>query len=512
MGRISEYLESCHSSLGQVVMACFLTMTLAIPSNFAPILAAGNVDESIDIEAPVDTEPNAKPVVESVTGEEATPVVEGKATDGLNVDVEWIDSAFDMKDLVFTEGKNIVWESDKTSTKRFTMRINYSDANCTNGYDAGGLEIRVPLVAELSDDLIFADSNLSNPTHDFNWSYSNPRPDGTQDLVLRNNHAIPAGNNFTGTIQVIWQITNRGADRQWAIQAVSTATDKIGNTYEITGENTLTLAIRNTKDVFAPTFTTSKITDISHMEEGWRDYIWVQYKFAPGQSKKTMPLSDGMYIFDIPSDCVVYNDGSLSPSTDTATPEQLPIFEYPYNASLTGNQGTGVIRSDGSLVLHLYYSYKAYNAAIWGAAPETVTPPSDVIPGITKVYDAYGSTSAYTYVATNNATDFTYKRRNAGKGLPNNSAFRVRITVPTARTLAVYTSISAYSSSQKPTARGVWYKWNGVEWVSVRTTRLSSSGSMNYNATEPGYYMFEGSEPSVRNSGDYISFRISKLS
>lgn len=319
MGRISEYLESCHSSLGQVVMACFLTMTLAIPSNFAPILAAGNVDESIDIEAPVDTEPNAKPVVESVTGEEVTPVVEGKATDGLNVDVEWIDSAFDMKDLVFTEGKNIVWESDKTSTKRFTMRINYSDANCTNGYDAGALEIRVPLVAELSDDLIFADSNLSNPTHDFNWSYSNPRPDGTQDLVLRNNHAIPAGNNFTGTIQVIWQITNRGADRQWAIQAMSTATDKAGNTYEITGENTLTLAIRNTKDVFAPTFTISKITDISHMEEGWRDYIWVQYKFAPGQTKNSMPLSDGTYVFDIPSDCVVYNDGSLSPFTDTAT-------------------------------------------------------------------------------------------------------------------------------------------------------------------------------------------------
>ena len=319
MGRISEYLESCHSSLGQVVMACFLTMTLAIPSNFAPILAAGNVDESIDIEAPVDTEPNAKPVVESVTGEEATLVVEGKATDGLNVDVEWIDSAFDMKDLVFTEGKNIVWESDKTSTKRFTMRINYSDANCTNGYDAGALEIRVPLVAELSDDLIFADSNLSNPTHDFNWSYSNPRPDGTQDLVLRNNHAIPAGNNFTGTIQVIWQITNRGADRQWAIQAMSTATDKAGNTYEITGENTLTLAIRNTKDVFAPTFTISKITDISNMEEGWRDYIWVQYKFAPGQTKNSMPLSDGTYVFDIPSDCVVYNDGSLSPSTDTAT-------------------------------------------------------------------------------------------------------------------------------------------------------------------------------------------------
>lgn len=323
MGRINAYLESCHRSLGQVAMACFLTLTLAVPSNFAPILAEGNIDNEVDVPTAVDTEPNVEAVVEDTAevvatteeGPETEEVAPQAETQGLAVSAEWIESSFNMTDVSVVEGKDVLWESDKATQKRFTMRINYSDAQCTNGYDAGALEIRVPLMAELTDDLIFADSNLAYPTHDFNYRYSNAAEDGSRELILRNNHAIPAGNNFTGTIQVIWQINNRGNSRSWEICPVSVAKDKAGNTYENRGEETLSLSITNTKDVFSPSFTTSKMTDIANMEDGWRDYIWVQYKFTPGQDKKTLPLSDGSYVFDIPSDCVVYNDGVLSPST-----------------------------------------------------------------------------------------------------------------------------------------------------------------------------------------------------
>ena len=227
-------------------------------------------------------------------------------SNGLHADITWIPDGLDFEE---NDSNTVVWSSDSAQSKRFAMRLSYQDRNCEKGYRAGDIEFKIPYLSFVDDSTIGADYDTTNPTKEFYYRFEGDY------LVLRNNFDIEPNTNFEGTIEIIWTVNNRtkptepNLDKpcEWDfnINLTGTAEDSDGRVTEIQGDNELIFKLYNKHDEFTPSLTASKISSLVGMDENWRDFIWVEYTFSPGQLQYSQGLRDAQYIFEIPSDCVI---------------------------------------------------------------------------------------------------------------------------------------------------------------------------------------------------------------
>lgn len=299
-------------------MAILLSGALILPMQTAPAIASSIPQEPVPNVGSLEdgntsTDDRENPTITAddnplrLGTDFMMPFGERASESGLKVDIGWVDSGISGWEKS-EDGFHLSWSSDKTETRTAEMNVYYEDRDCSAGYKAGDIKIRVPMLSQLDDAQISADSGLANFKHIFRWQPV--QIEGVDYVELTNNNDIAAGTNFSGFVNIIWEFNNRyvGPCRKDVEVSGEVKNGESGEMSALECGTSLGIRIDTVKDAFSPKLSASKISAIDDMPSNWRDYIWVNYTFNPHQSMKSMGLTRASYSFEVPDNCLVYNN------------------------------------------------------------------------------------------------------------------------------------------------------------------------------------------------------------
>ncbi len=228
-------------------------------------------------------------------------------------------SNMEISTILIDENNNSVTSYEWTATdyeesKTLKYQINYKKNGTSTSYGAGDLQIEIDNLyynyvnmAKVYDTyidrfiVVSADkSDSSTKTHVWSYKYNSDK----SKIILTNNNAIPASENFEGSVQITYVLPAPSLLPDIASHLYA----KLNNTK--TSNEIYFYFNSNKKEIILDYQSAYKPSSYESLPSG--DYTWFKYSFSLSYGEGTRVLGSSGFKFNVPDDVLIRSDSSLS--------------------------------------------------------------------------------------------------------------------------------------------------------------------------------------------------------